>query len=90
VGYVRPLYKLPVFQRRIAIGREGWPFTLSNRTYPNGLCPVAERLHNEEAIVFEPCAYQPDADTVERLGAAIRKVHALRDELVSYDRQLGS
>src|SRR5262245_52842389 len=42
-GYVEPLYRLPVFQKRIAIGRDGFPFTLTNRTYPTDLCPVAER-----------------------------------------------
>jgi dTDP-4-amino-4,6-dideoxygalactose transaminase len=89
VGYVQPLYKLPVFQRRIAIGRDGWPFSLSNRTYPDGLCPMAERLHAEEAIIFEPCAYAADDRTIECLGAAIRKVHGLRDGLVGYDRKLG-
>ncbi|MDR1611670.1 MAG: DegT/DnrJ/EryC1/StrS family aminotransferase, partial [Planctomycetota bacterium] len=28
VGYVRPLYMLPLFRERIAIGGGGWPFTL--------------------------------------------------------------
>ena len=28
-GYVAPLYRLPMFRKRIALGRDGWPFTLS-------------------------------------------------------------
>lgn len=78
VGYVRPLYLLPAFQQRIAIGKEGWPFTLSERTYTKGLCPVAERMYERELICFETCAYDVDEDNAEKLVAAIRKVHANR------------
>ncbi len=80
-GYVAPLYRLPVFRERKAIGRDGWPFTLTDRTYQDGLCPVTERLHAEEAMLFEPCAYAVDDDLLERLVAAVRKVHAGRGQL---------
>lgn len=78
VGYVRPLYLLPAFQQRIAIGKEGWPFTLSERTYTKGLCPVAERLYERELLCFETCAYNADSENLEKLVAAFRKVHANR------------
>ena len=68
VGYVRPLYLLPLFQERIAIGAEGFPFSLSNRTYPKGLCPVAERLHEKEAFLFEPSP-RTSNDIVPRTAA---------------------
>ncbi|MGH7950194.1 MAG: DegT/DnrJ/EryC1/StrS family aminotransferase, partial [Candidatus Binataceae bacterium] len=38
LGYVKPLYLLPLFQKRIALGRDGFPFALTNRTYAPGLC----------------------------------------------------
>jgi perosamine synthetase len=41
-GYLRPLYLLPLFQKRIAFG--GYPFNLSDIQYPKGLCPVSERM----------------------------------------------
>ncbi len=81
VGYVPPLYRLPVFRQRRAIGRDGFPFNLTNRTYDDGLCPVAERLHEHEALLFEPCAYAVDNDTANRLVEAIRKVHVYREDL---------
>lgn len=75
VGYVPPLYRLPLFQRRMALGREGFPFTLTGRTYPaSGLCPVTERLHEHEALVFEPCAVDGSPQTTERLAEALGKV----------------
>ena len=80
-GLVEPLYLLPIFQQRIAIGSQGWPFTLSDRTYERGLCPVAERVHARELILFLNCAYEPSDTQREQLGEAIRKVHANRDAL---------
>jgi len=83
VGYVAPLYSLPLFQKRHAIGRDGFPFTLSNRRYGKGLCPVAERLHAEDLVIFEPCAWAVDDRTLDLLGEALRRVHenlpSLRD-----------
>ena len=81
VGYLPPLYKLPIFQKRQAIGREGFPFTLTDRKYAGALCPVTERLHKHEAIVFEPCAFDVTDENTELLVCAIRKVHDNRAEL---------
>jgi len=87
-GYTRPLYLLPVFQKRIAIGSHGFPFTLSDRQYPLGLCPVAERMHERELLGFEPCAYAPSDEQIEQLVAAIRKVHGHRHRLARYSNDL--
>jgi len=74
-GYVRPLYMLPVFQRRMAMGREGFPFSLTDRTYPEGLCPVAEDLHQNRLLGFETCTVDLD-DALRCLCAeALVKVH---------------
>jgi dTDP-4-amino-4,6-dideoxygalactose transaminase len=75
VGYVEPLYRLPLFRKRHAIGREGFPFTLSNRRYWDGMCPVAERLHAADLVLFEPCAWAVDDTTLDLLGQALRRVH---------------
>ncbi|MBI2585041.1 MAG: DegT/DnrJ/EryC1/StrS family aminotransferase [Rhodospirillales bacterium] len=81
IGYVAPLYRLPVFRQRKAIGRDGFPFTLSDRTYEDGLCPVSERLHEREAVLFEPCAFDADDALADKFVAAIRKVHENRKQL---------
>ena len=74
-GYVRPIYRIPLFQRRIAIGREGFPFALTDRTYPVGLCPVAEAMHETELLQFQPVSWAPDDEQVDMIVEAIRKVH---------------
>ncbi len=50
-GYVEPIYRQPMYQRGIAIGRHGFPFLQTDgslRQYPDGICPVAERMHERE------------------------------------------
>lgn len=81
IGYVAPLYRLPMFRDRIAIGRDGWPFTETDRTYDDISCPVTEAMHEHHAFVFEPCAYDLDDDDIDALINAIHKVHAGRDQL---------
>jgi dTDP-4-amino-4,6-dideoxygalactose transaminase len=88
LGYLRPLYYLPVFQKRIAFGE--YPFNLSNVQYPAGLCPVAERMWKSELLCYETCAHQVSPAEAELLGEAIRKVHAHRDELRSRASELGA
>ncbi len=76
VGYLAPLYRLPMFRKRMALGRDGFPFTLTNREYPySDLCPVTERLHEKEVLLFEPCAYADDGTLGELLVEAVCKVH---------------
>ncbi|MBN2752913.1 MAG: DegT/DnrJ/EryC1/StrS family aminotransferase [Rhodospirillaceae bacterium] len=73
-GYLEPLYMLPVFQRRHAIGRDGWPFTLSDRAYAPGLCPIAERLQHNEIIAFAVCSYQLNLSEQDSVIAGFEKV----------------
>jgi perosamine synthetase len=82
-GYVRPLYLLPVFQKRIAIGAAGYPFSLSTVRYPKGLCPVSERIYEKELIYLVTALYDIDHDCGELLAQAVRKVYAHRGHLVS-------
>jgi dTDP-4-amino-4,6-dideoxygalactose transaminase len=82
LGYVRPLYYLPTFQSRQAIGSEGWPFTLSTQKYIPGMCPVAESLFTNELLCFETCAYELGPDEIEMLIEAINKVYSNRSHIL--------
>lgn len=82
VGYTRPLYHLPLFQKRIAMGRGGFPFSQSDVRYDGVLCPVAERLWKHEFLSFETCAYDLDKCAVELLSEALIKVHTHRFDLI--------
>lgn len=56
-GYVKPLYLLPMFQQRLAYGKQGCPFSCplyeGEARYDRGLCPNAERAHFERVITHE-------------------------------------
>ena len=80
-GYVKPLYLLPIFQKRIAIGKDGFPFSLTNQSYARGTCPVAERLHNDELLEFAICSYDLPPEDMEAIAAAIHKVFDNLDRL---------
>jgi len=58
-AYVQPLYLQPLYQRRIAIGRDGFPFTYPGYqgevSYARGICPVAERMHDQELLYTAIC-----------------------------------
>ena len=76
-GYVKPLYLNAVYQKRRALGRGGYPWAFNpdvTYDYSEGLCPVAERMYNEE-LVLSPLVREPH--TTEDIGAladAIEKV----------------
>lgn len=81
-GYLVPLYKLPVFKKRHAIGRDGYPFSLSERTYEDVVCPVVERLQDQELVMFEICAYDYSNDQKKQIVEAVHKVHTNRAQLL--------
>ena len=88
-GYVKPLYLLPTFQKRIAIGRDGWPFNLTDRRYDEGLCPVVERMHNSDLLEFCICSYE--LSQAEQQGSidAFQKVFANMGALAKFERENG-
>ncbi len=47
VGYVRPLYLLPIFQEKMAYNTKGFAFK-DEINYQKGLCPNVEELHYKE------------------------------------------
>jgi len=78
-GYVKPLYLQPLYQERVCFGK--YPFSLSNRVYKKGDCPVCEKLHNNTLIAHEfmrPGMRKEDLDDVVK---AFEKVWKNREEL---------
>lgn len=90
-GYVKPLYLEPMYQRRLALGRDGFPFTANRQntlpSYQPGLCPVTERLQDQD-LMLTHLLYEPLTVTdADRLVAACEKVVTNRDALLSAFRQ---
>jgi len=87
-GYVSPLYNLPTFQRRRAIGNDGWPFVLSNRSYTDSAwqCPNVELVESSQLLLFLLCAWEIDDSLVDGFVRALTKVHANLPALRSWER----
>lgn len=84
-GYVKPLYLLPLFQQRIAIGAGGNPFKSplyhGKVTYGKGTCPVAEQLY-EHSLFYHDLAKPPATESdLGDVAEAFRKVSRHLDEL---------
>jgi len=80
-GYVKPLYLLPLFQKKIAFGDHHYPFNLSDTSYTKGICPVAEGAFEKRLFTHElmrPPMTKEDLDDVVK---AFEKVYMLKSDL---------
>lgn len=87
-GYLTPLYLEPMYQKRVAIGRTGFPWSFYPESrqisYTRGICPTVERLQDHEVILtafIHPPLTNADMD---RYVEAMRKVIANRDALLTH------
>jgi dTDP-4-amino-4,6-dideoxygalactose transaminase len=91
-GYMRPMYAAPHFQKRIAYGRDGWPWKgpdfESGVSYSKGMCPVAESLINEKFIWLYHIAYSSTEDDMRDIAAAFAKVIDNRKVLAAASPEL--
>ena len=77
-GYVRPLYLLPLYQRRLAF-KHGYPWSArenrdSDPDYSYGSCPTAERLYSEEIVVSEHVRPPHTEEDMDDIAFAVSKV----------------
>lgn len=84
-GYVEPLYMLPLFQKKSVFGSEGYPFNLTERQYEHNMCPIAQRLYEDEIIGVEICAYEMDDEIISIFVDSFKKVYKNRKELADWE-----
>ncbi len=84
-GYTRPLYLEPLYQKRIAFGSQGFPFTYSGYkgsvSYERGICPVTERMFEHELMVTNVCHANIEESDLRDVVRAFRKVWDNLDSL---------
>ena len=78
-GYAN-VHMLPMYQKKLAYGSGGFPWTSEfcdrDVIYTKGICPVAEKLHDQTFIGLEMCLHElPDYD-VDQVISAFYKVWA--------------
>jgi dTDP-4-amino-4,6-dideoxygalactose transaminase len=76
-GYVKPLYLNPIYQKKIAIGKKGFPFNFNEDVeynYSKGICPNVEKAYFEELLIT-PLVREPlTINDMKDLITAIKKV----------------
>jgi perosamine synthetase len=86
-GYVRAMYEAPTFLKRIALGKDGWPWTAgkvpSPVTYSRGQCPVAESLLAEKFLWIYHVAHPSTKEDMMDVASAIHKVAANIDAIAA-------
>jgi len=82
-GYVKPLYLQPLYQQRIAYGSKGYPFLgrENKGDYAKGLCPVTERMHEQELFLHELMLPSMTERDLNDVATAFTKVWELRKEI---------
>lgn len=85
IGYVRPLYLEPVYQKRVGFGRNGFPFACiknqSSVLYERGICPICERMHFEMLLLLDVCHASITKQDLDDVITAFEKVSAHLGEL---------
>jgi perosamine synthetase len=83
-GY-QNIHLLPMFQKKIAYGTKGFPWTsdICHRevNYSKGICPVAEKLHDETYLGFAMCLHDLSLIDANLIIDAFYKVWQNLDEL---------
>jgi len=86
-GYTEPLYLEPMYQRRIAFGRDGFPWTWpgwkGSVDYSPGSCPVVEQLYYRELMCTDVCHAQTSESDLVDVVNAFEKIYANLSELRS-------
>jgi perosamine synthetase len=84
-GYVRPIYLEPMYQNKIAFGSKGYPFTApyyhGTVRYEKGICPVVERIHEQELFSHELMRPPMSKDDLDDVVKSFWKVWEHLDEL---------
>lgn len=91
-GYIKPVYLEPMYQRKIALGPNGFPFTANprnaNLSYEPGICPVAERMEDKE-LVLTTAFLPPNTDEdIDLFIAACQRVIENRDSILATPERL--
>lgn len=79
-GYVRPIYLEPMYQKKIAYGSKGYPFTgdcyEGEADYSKGICPVCERMHEKELMLTGVCRHPHTKKDIGDVVRAFEKMYS--------------
>ena len=81
------LHLLPIYQKKIAYGTKGYPWTGDNYkgkvNYKKGICPNAEFISEKSYINFGICLYELNNKKIDKIIDSFHKVWSNLDKLKS-------
>jgi len=84
-GYVKPIYLEPIYQEKINDNKQGYFSACSTQeseaNYLKGICPVAERMYENELMLTGVCRYPHSKEDMDDVVKAFEKVFANITEL---------
>jgi perosamine synthetase len=88
VGYVKPIYWLPMYQHKKVYNQTQFPFSLIDnpiQQYDKGICPVTEDMYENRIIVADVCRFPYTESDIDNVLEAIDKIWSERGRLHEYE-----
>lgn len=89
-GYVRPLYLMPLYQKKEIYPRSKFPFVSKDYpsavNYSKGICPITEKLYEKELVLTSICNSQRTKKDIDLFIKAIKKAEDNIKELKKYEK----
>lgn len=85
-GYVKPIYLMNLYKHKKVFNQTTYPFAFieePTQEYKEGLCPVVERMYNEELLTADICRIPFKESDIDDFFIAIDKIWEERKQLVS-------
>lgn len=90
-GYVKPLYLMPLYQKKEIYPRSKFPFVSRDYktgvSYKKGICSVAEKMFENELLLATICNSQRTKKDIDLFVKAIKKIEDNIEELKKYERK---
>lgn len=77
VGYVKPIYLMNIYKHKRVFNDTTYPFAFIDKPtqdYKKGLCPVVERMHDEELLTADICRIPYTEKDIDDFFQAIDKI----------------
>lgn len=86
IGYVKPIYLINLYKHKRVFNKTTYPFAfidVPTQEYKKGLCPVVERMHDEELLTADICRKPYTESDIDEFFMAIDKIWEEREQLKS-------
>ncbi|MCD4704842.1 DegT/DnrJ/EryC1/StrS family aminotransferase, partial [bacterium] len=86
MGYIKPLYLMPLYQKKEIYPNSKFPFSELKVKYNRGICPVVERIYYKDLLISSICNSQRTKKDIDLFIKAIKKIENNIEELIKYEK----